>query len=351
MQGLGRLPLHFGDVDAFLSHLIKRRKLAQFGDDLDHFVDHVVDFLLRVESAESEADRGVRQVFSDAQRLEHVAGFQSGRSAGRAARYRDVIYAHQERFAFDISEAHIQVVREAVLNRAVDVDLIELGFQTLFQAVAQSAEPRTLCLHFLLTEFTGFAQADDARHVERPGTHAALVAAAIDDGRELHARVAAANIQRANALGTVNFVAADGQQVDIVFLHVHRDFADGLHAVNGKENAVFLGDFADFGDGIDHANLIVGVHYGDQDGGRPNGSFQIIQADAAIALHRQIGNLEPVFFQALARIKNRFVLDGLSDDVVALFAEHFRDTLDHQIVRFGRAACKDDLFRGGATES
>src|SRR5580692_9741908 len=124
MQGLGRLPLHLGDIDTFLGHLIKWRKLAQLGDDLDHFVNHVVDFLLRVESAESEADRGVGQVFSDAQRLENVAGFQSGRSAGGAARYGDVIDAHQERFALDVGKAHVQVVRQTVLERAVDVDLV-----------------------------------------------------------------------------------------------------------------------------------------------------------------------------------------------------------------------------------
>jgi hypothetical protein len=66
MQILGGLPLHFGDVYAFLGHLVKRRKLTQFGDDLDHLVDHIVHFLLRVKAAEAEADRGVRQVFSDA---------------------------------------------------------------------------------------------------------------------------------------------------------------------------------------------------------------------------------------------------------------------------------------------
>ena len=78
MQGLGGLPLHLGNVDAFLGHLVKWRKLAQLGDDLDHLVDDVVDFLLRVKATEAEANRGVGQIFADAQSLEDVAGFQRG---------------------------------------------------------------------------------------------------------------------------------------------------------------------------------------------------------------------------------------------------------------------------------
>src|SRR4249920_2411118 len=223
MQGLGGLPLHLGDVDAFLGHLVKWRKLAQLGDDLDHLIDDVVDFLLRVKAAEAKADRGVGQILAYAQSFEYIAGFQGGRSASRAARYRNVVDAHEERFAFDIGEAHVQVVRQAMRERAVDEDFIELGFETLFEAVAKAAQPNGFFLHLLMTELAGFAEADDAGHVERSGTHAALVAAAIDDGRKLNARIAPANIQRADALGAINLVAADGQHVDVVLLDVHRN--------------------------------------------------------------------------------------------------------------------------------
>src|SRR5690242_1847866 len=271
MQVLGRLPLHFGDVDAFLGHFIKGRKLTQLGDDLDHLVNDVVDFLLRVEPAEPEADRSVRQVFSDAQRLQHVAGFQSRRGAGRTARYCNIVDAHQKGFALDIREAHIQVVRKAMLKRTVDIDLIELGLQALFETVAKGRQPGTLLLHLLMTKFAGFAKADNTRHVEGTGTHTALVTSAIDDGRELHAGIATTDVESTDAFGPVNLVSADRQEVDVVFLNVDRDLAHGLHAIHGEENAVFFGDFADLGDGIDYANFVVGVHDGDQDSGRPDG--------------------------------------------------------------------------------
>src|SRR5580704_3685837 len=350
MQGLGGLPLHLGDVDAFLGHLVKWRKFAQLGDDLDHLVDDVVDFLLRVKAAEAEADRGVGQIFADAERLEDVAGFKGGRGARRTAGNRNVVDAHEERFAFDIGEAHVQVVGQAMLERAVDEDFVELGFEALLEAVAKAAQPNGFFLHLLLAKLTSLTEADDAGDVERAGTHAALVAAAIDDGGKLNARIAAANVKRADALGAVNFVAADGQHVDVVLLDVHRNLADSLHAVGGKENAMFLGDFADFGDGINDADFVVGVHDGDEDGGRADGGFQLIQVDAPILLHRQIGDFEAVFFEALAGVEDSFVLDGLGDDVVALFAEHFRDALDHQVVGFGCAAGENDLFRRGVDQ-
>src|SRR5712692_2723112 len=267
MQLLSGLPLHFRNVYAFLGHLIKWRKLAQLGDHLSHFVNHVVDLFLRVEAAEPKADRGMRQIFADAEGLQHVAGLERSRGTGRAARYRDVIEAHQQRFAFYISEAHVQVVGQAVFQRAVDVDLVELGFEAGLQTVAQGAQPDAFFRHLLLAKLAGLAQADDARHVERAGAHATLVAPAIDDGGELHARIAAANIKRTDALGTIDLVAAQGQQVDVVLLDVDRNLANGLDAVHREEDTVLLGQLADFRHRVDDANFVVGVHDGNQDVG------------------------------------------------------------------------------------
>ena len=113
---------------------------------------------------------------------------------------------------------------------------------------------------------------------------------------------------------------------------------------------MFLGDFANFRNRVDHANFVIGVHDGDQNCGRANGCFQLIQIDAAILLHRQIGDFKTVFFQALAGVQHGLVLDGLGDDVIALFAVHFRDALDHQVVGFGGAAGENDFFRRGADQ-
>jgi hypothetical protein len=49
-------------------------------------------------------------------------------------------------------------------------------------------------------------------------------------------------------------------------------------------------------------------------------------------------------------VEHGFVLDGLGNDVIALFAVHLRDTLDHQVVGFGGAAGEDDLLGASANQ-
>ena len=204
--------------------------------------------------------------------------------------------------------------------------------------------------HFVLAKFAGFAESDDAGNVERAGTHAALVAAAVNLSGKLHARILAANVQRADALGAVNLVAGDRHQVDAVFLDVHGNFADGLHCVHMKEDALFFGDLADFRDGLNHADFVVGVHDGDQDGLGRDGAAQIVEIDAAVFLHRQIGDFVAVFFEALTGIEHGLVLGHLRDDVVALFAIHFRGAFDGQVGRFRGAAGENDFFRRGVDQ-
>src|SRR5208282_3044865 len=95
----------------------------------------------------------------------------------------------------------------------------------------------------------------------------ALFTFAVQNRGKLHAGIAAANVKSANALGPVNFVPRDRQQVDIVFLHVHGNLANRLHAVGSEDDAVFLGNLADLRHRINDADFIVGIHDGDQDGG------------------------------------------------------------------------------------
>ena len=124
-------------------------------------------------------------------------------------------------------------------------------------------------------------------HVQRAGTHAALVAAAVDDGGKLNARIAATDIQSANTLRSVDLVRGNGEKVDIVLLHIHGNLADCLHAVDGEDDAALLGDFADFRNRVDDADFIVGVHDTDQNCGGPDGLANIFRVDTPILLHRE----------------------------------------------------------------
>ncbi len=103
--------------------------------------------------------------------------------------------------------------------------------------------------------------------------------------------------------------------------------------------------------GLDHADFVVGVHDGDQDRFRRDGAAQVVEIDAAVLVHGQVGDFVAVLFQALAGVEHGLVLGHLRDDVVALLAVHLRDALDRQVVRFGGAAGEDDLLRRGVDQA
>src|SRR6202040_2737466 len=103
--------------------------------------------------------------------------------------------------AFDIGEAHIQIVWQTVLERAVDEDFVQLGFEASLEAVAEFRQSNRFLGHFFLGDFASSAEPYDAGDIQCARAHTAFVAAAIDDGCQLYAGIAAANIKSANALG------------------------------------------------------------------------------------------------------------------------------------------------------
>ena len=196
-----------------------------------------------------------------------------------------------------------------------------------------------------------FAQAHDARHIQRARPHAALMPAAVHLRRQLHARIAAPHIKRAHALRPVHFVRADRHQIDVVVDHVHRNLADRLRAVGMKQHAAFAGDLADLANRLQHADFVIGVHDADQDRFVRDRGLQLIQIHQAVLLHRQIRHPRAVFFQPLAGVENRLVLGRRGDDVVAFFGIHLGHALQRQVVRFRRAAGENDFFRSRADQA
>ena len=120
--------------------------------------------------------------------------------------------------------------------------------------------------HPLIGDLARLAESDDAGNIQRSGTHAALVAAAVDLRDQLHARVLAANVKRADSLGTVKLVGGDRGQVNVVLNHVERNLANRLHRVGVEQHAALVTDRANLADGLQRANLVVGGHDRDQNG-------------------------------------------------------------------------------------
>jgi hypothetical protein len=179
-------------------------------------------------------------------------------------------------------------------------------------------------------------------------------------------------------------VGGEGEKIHLEHVDVDGDFACGLHGVGVKVNVGLFGDAADFFEGLDGAEFIVGVHDADERGGRRRSSagesLRITQTglhcaaysagiNAAVAIDGKISDRNAVLFQSLASVQNRLVLDGGSDDVLMLREdvaarefvvlievgkrtthERIDDAKDGVIVRFGAAAGEDDFLGAGADQ-
>ena len=169
--------------------------------------------------------------------------------------------------------------------------------------------------------------------------------AAVELRAQPDARPARPDVQRAAPLGAVHLVGAHGHQVDAVVLHVDGHLADALGGVAVKQHAAFLGELADLPDGMQGADLVVGVHQRNEDGVVAEGVLDVVDVDPAVPIDRQIRHLRGArTFEGLAGVEHRLVLGHRGNDVLAFVRVEFRDALDGEIVRFGCAAGEDDFL-------
>ena len=117
------------------------------------------------------------------------------------------------------------------------------------------------------------------------------MAASIDLGYKAHAGALLAHIEGAHALWSIDFVAAEGHQIDGELVHVHRNLTHALGGVTMKHNPLLFGDLADFGNGIDGSNLIVRQHDGNQNGFLRNRVADVLGVYAALFIDGQVGHL------------------------------------------------------------
>ena len=81
---------------------------------------------------------------------------------------------------------------------------------------------------------------------------------------------------------------------------------------------MFFCNSSDFLDRLNRSDFVVCRHNGNQNGLRCDGCFEFIQIDNAVLIDADIGDFRTaLFFQILAGVKNRMMLDFCGDDVVS----------------------------------
>ena len=92
-----------------------------------------------------------------------------------------------------------------MLPGTVEVDIRNILLNAFPETIAKALDARHFRSHFFAGKAISFAHADDLVRGQRPRTHAAFVSAAVHLALNAHARLAA-NVECANALGTVDLV-------------------------------------------------------------------------------------------------------------------------------------------------
>ncbi len=108
-------------------------------------------------------------------------------------------------------------------------------------------------------------------------------------------------------------------------------------------HAVLLRDGADGRQRLQHADLVVGRHDGDEDGARGHRRAELGEVDEALRVHAEPRDAAPLALEPFAGVQHRLVLGGGGDDVVAAIAQRVGDAFERQVVGLGRAAGEDDL--------
>src|SRR5664280_2044707 len=134
----------------------------------------------------------------------------------------------------------------------------------------------------------GGAEGGDAGDVLGARAAVAFVMAAVHDGREAGAL---AHVERAYALGRIELVTAHAVEVHAERLDVHGDFAERLHAIHVEGGAGLVGDPGYFGDGLERAEFVIGVHDADQHGLGAQGAADVFGTYDAARGDAQAGDL------------------------------------------------------------
>ena len=276
---------------------------------------------------------------------QHMAWVERAGRAGAAGRRADALHVEQEQqaLALDTLEAEAHVAGEAIHGIAVECAVRDLG-QAVDQAVAQGADPFRVLVEVRAGVFERRSHAHDGRDVLRTRALAALLCAALDEVRQENALT---GVQHAGALWTVEFVRGERQQVDVLRLDVNGQMPRGLHGVGVEQHARLAADGADLADRQDGADLVVGVHDGNQARILADGVFHLLRRHGADGADGEKLDGEALFFELLERVQHGVVLECGRNDVLFAFAfAEVRGGEDGLIVGLAAAGGEVNFARG-----
>lgn len=160
---------------------------------------------------------------------------------------------------------------------------------------------------------------------------------------------AVAEVEGANTLYGVKFVAAEGGRVDVEGAEINRNLADGLNGVGVQERASRVNAGGDFAHGVDHAGFVVGQHEGDERRLRGEGGGERGFIERAVGADWQQVDAVALSGETFAPTEDGRVFDG-TEEYVAAAGAGVEGGADGEGVAFGAAAGEDDGAVGDAEQ-
>ena len=277
---------------------------------------------------------------------QYVAWVERAGCARAAGRRADALCVEQEQqaLALDTLEAEAHVAGQVVHGIAVECAVRDLG-KAFDQAVAQGADLFCVLVEVRAGVFERRGHTHDGGNILRAGALAALLCAALDEVRQEDALT---GVQHADALRAVELVRREGQQVDVLRLDVDGQMTGRLHGVGVEQHARLAADCANLADRQDGADLVVGVHDGNQARILADGVFHLLRRHGTDGADGEQLDGEALFFELLERVQHGVVLErGRNDVLFALAFAEARGGEDGLIVGLAAAGGEVNFARGG----
>ena len=125
-------------------------------------------------------------------------------------------------------------MRQPLGRMPVEIAFVQRAHDLGLQPVPHRRDTFAFGRHFLVAQLAGLPKADDQRDGEGPGTHAALMAAAVNHGDQPDPGPLLPDVQRSDTFRPINFVGRERHQVHAQLVHIHGNFADALCCIAVK---------------------------------------------------------------------------------------------------------------------
>lgn len=262
--------------------------------------------------SEREAYTPARELFGDLHCHKRgrrwITWFMTGRACGgeHASCVREHIRAE------DLGETDMECVRQAHVRGAGDMKRWNFQEKTRPERITHDTKPRRVGCELIFGELTCMAESHDGGDVGSTSSPTSLVACTEHLSLPIDA---ISHIERTDALWSIELVSNKRVEVDLITLYIDRDLPHSLCAIDMKQGTLFATQRAELWNGLNRADLIVGVHHTHEQGVRVNGLTSLLEVDLTQFVDAEPAHIKITIAEHLDDLARRGMLDDRTHEL------------------------------------